>query len=153
MRRIVSAMALALLTAEAASAQNAPFCVVSSGGRQCHYYDAPTCQQRAVDVRGACVVNNSSGVQSPQQDTWGAFQRGARIGESMGSREPPASPQAGSNLGPVIDQFCRDLQRQDIAELETMPLQTDAEIQEYSRKLDIYWGRSERCFAMARAAR
>lgn len=103
-------------------------------------------------MRGACVVNNSSGAQSPQQDTWGAFQRGARIGE-MGSREPPATPQAASNLGPVIEQFCRELQQQDLAELDAIPVGTEQANQEYARRIDMYQARSQRCFAMARAAR
>jgi hypothetical protein len=34
-----------------------PFCVVSSVATQCWYYDAPTCQQAAQAVGGACIVN------------------------------------------------------------------------------------------------
>jgi hypothetical protein len=35
----------------------APFCVVTSYGEQCQYYDAPSCQRAAQQARGGCVVN------------------------------------------------------------------------------------------------
>ncbi|MDP3491780.1 MAG: hypothetical protein Q8R82_01605 [Hyphomonadaceae bacterium] len=50
-----AAFAVGLMTAGAATA--APFCVVTSFGTNCWYYDAPSCQRAAADARGACVVN------------------------------------------------------------------------------------------------
>jgi hypothetical protein len=38
-------------------AAGAPFCVVTSYGTNCWYYDAPSCQRAAQSARGACVVN------------------------------------------------------------------------------------------------
>lgn len=38
-------------------ASGPPFCVVTSYGNQCYYYDAPSCQRAAQSARGACVVN------------------------------------------------------------------------------------------------
>lgn len=40
-----------------AEAIAAPFCVVSSSGRQCHYYTRSTCEGLARQVDGACVAN------------------------------------------------------------------------------------------------
>jgi hypothetical protein len=36
----------------------APFCVVTSYGTNCWYYDAPSCQRAAEQARGACVVSD-----------------------------------------------------------------------------------------------
>jgi hypothetical protein len=37
----------------------APFCVVTSYGKNCWYYDMPSCQEAAVSSRGACVINQN----------------------------------------------------------------------------------------------
>ncbi len=47
---------IAVLTAGVATA--APFCVVTGAGKQCFYYDEPSCERAATSLRGACVVNN-----------------------------------------------------------------------------------------------
>jgi hypothetical protein len=39
------------------SAVAAPFCVVASYGKQCWYYDEPSCQRAAAIARGGCIVN------------------------------------------------------------------------------------------------
>lgn len=44
------------LACVATQALAAPFCVVASYGRQCFYYDYPSCQRAAANVGGACVV-------------------------------------------------------------------------------------------------
>lgn len=155
MHRIVPALALALF-ASSAIAQNAPFCVVSASGRDCFYYDAPTCQQRAADVRGACVVNGAANNQGNQggSDWFNNAARGYEAGRRQ--REDNATEstvESGSNLRPIIEQFCRELQQQDLAELDAIPVGTDQANQEYARRIDIYQARSQRCFAMARAAR
>lgn len=58
-RRVPTAlMAGAVILVAAISAwAEAPFCVVAAFGRQCFYYDAPSCQQAAAAARGACVAN------------------------------------------------------------------------------------------------
>lgn len=135
MRRIVPALAVFLFATSAAAQNGPPFCLVDANGTRCWYYDLPSCQRDARASGGGCVVNQQQATPPPQSDVWGAFNRGANAGRRGADQAPPNQAVPTSNLGPVIEQFCRDLQRQDIAELEAMPV------------------RSERCFAMARAAR
>jgi hypothetical protein len=47
--------AIASLTSLPAMA--APFCVVASFGKQCWYYDEPSCQRAAAAIRGGCIIN------------------------------------------------------------------------------------------------
>jgi len=47
-----------MLAFRSAAAIAAPFCVVSASGKQCYYYDAPSCNRAAAMVNGACVVND-----------------------------------------------------------------------------------------------
>lgn len=77
----------------------------------------------------------------------GAFARGAEIGRRVRQdREELEASETRNDLR----QFCRDLQAQDIAELDRMmPFESEAEIQEYERLLGIYSARSNRCFALA----
>jgi len=51
----VSVFALGLLTSGACF--GAPFCVVTSSGKQCWYYDEPSCERAAAAGRGGCIVN------------------------------------------------------------------------------------------------
>jgi hypothetical protein len=54
----VALVTAAVIVATAISGwAEAPFCVVAAFGRQCFYYDAPSCQQAAAAARGACVAN------------------------------------------------------------------------------------------------
>jgi hypothetical protein len=39
-------------------ALSAPFCVVTSYGKNCYYYDADACQDAARSANGMCVVND-----------------------------------------------------------------------------------------------
>lgn len=43
----------------------APFCVVTSYGRQCYYYDNPSCQRAAASSNGACVINQEEAKPAP----------------------------------------------------------------------------------------
>ena len=36
---------------------DSPFCVESSAGRVCDYYDGPSCRQAAAAANGTCVIN------------------------------------------------------------------------------------------------
>ena len=150
MRRALVVLALALF-ATTASAQNAPFCAVDATGTRCWYYDMQSCRE-AVGTRGACVVNQSRDTSSSQPDAWDAFRRGAEAGRDLRNGPAPETPvPATSNLAPIMEQFCRELQRQDIAELDRL---IDAgQMDEYERLLPLWWDRSDRCFAIARAAR
>jgi hypothetical protein len=49
---IVSILALGATLASAA-----PFCAVTAAGKQCYYYDEPSCEPAAA-ARGACVINS-----------------------------------------------------------------------------------------------
>jgi hypothetical protein len=42
----------------------APFCVVTSYGTNCWYYDAPSCQRAASSANGMCVVNQQEQARS-----------------------------------------------------------------------------------------
>src|SRR3989442_3284418 len=59
--RLSSAFVLSLSLAGAASAQDAPFCVVSAAGTHCVYTDAVACRQAAAVSRGACVARVPAG--------------------------------------------------------------------------------------------
>jgi hypothetical protein len=56
---ICRTIAAVALTAVSTFATAAPFCVVTSAGRQCFYMDEPTCERAAASARGACVINQS----------------------------------------------------------------------------------------------
>lgn len=56
MKRVI-VIALWLLLPGAAIAQQAPFCVVSGAGQQCHYYVMQSCQSAARTFQGMCVAN------------------------------------------------------------------------------------------------
>jgi len=43
----------------AIAAGAAPFCVVTSFGKQCNYYDEPSCERAAASMRGGCVLNEN----------------------------------------------------------------------------------------------
>src|SRR2546427_10300546 len=59
--RLSSAFVLSLSLAGAASALDAPFCVVSAAGTHCVYTDAVACRQAAAVARGACVARVPAG--------------------------------------------------------------------------------------------
>jgi hypothetical protein len=150
---------LALSAPKAEAQASAPFCVVSRAGTSCFYYDAHACREAAERERGACVVNQSSqggaGGGQVQPDVWGAFRRGAEAGRAA-EREPPViqSNPAQSNLGPILLQFCREMTAQDVAELDRMlPLEGDEEIENYTRLLDMYHARTQRCYAIVDSQR
>lgn len=72
-----------LLLPEIAVAQ-APFCVVSSYGEDCNYYDAKQCQQTAGWRNGMCVARQKpQGQQLQLYDIAGSAQRGAEAGQRM----------------------------------------------------------------------
>lgn len=48
----------AALTLCAAAASAAPFCVVTGMGKQCYFFDEPSCQRVAASQNGACVINS-----------------------------------------------------------------------------------------------
>ena len=80
--------ALILLAASDASAQSAPFCVISSSGRsQCSYQSLGYCRQVAQATGGMCAPNTQSGSDSNQSrpSSFGeGFARG--FNESRNSR-------------------------------------------------------------------
>ena len=51
------ALLIVMLLSGGAAVAGAPFCVVSSFGKQCTYYDEPFCQRTANTLHGACVIN------------------------------------------------------------------------------------------------
>jgi len=53
---LIAAILLSLSFTDIAFA--APFCVVTSYGENCWYYDANSCRQAASSTNGACVINN-----------------------------------------------------------------------------------------------
>jgi hypothetical protein len=59
MTSICRALGTALACAVSSAAIAAPFCTVSQYGTNCVYFDAPSCQQAAANIRGACVVSSS----------------------------------------------------------------------------------------------
>lgn len=74
-----------------ASAQQAPFCVVSQTGHQnCFYYSLDSCRQAATSLNGICATNSSSSRSQPvypsnnsiqQPDIAGSFQRAYAEGQ------------------------------------------------------------------------
>lgn len=70
---------LALLPASV-SAQNAPFCVVSSAGERCFYYSADQCRTAAASANGMCVAR-SSAPQRSQPSLFDMHQQNAEAGE------------------------------------------------------------------------
>jgi hypothetical protein len=57
MRSFSSAAFLAFGMFGASACVAAPFCVVTSFGKQCYYYDEPSCERAAAVARGGCIVN------------------------------------------------------------------------------------------------
>jgi hypothetical protein len=140
----------------AATALAAPFCLVTaSGGTQCDFYDMPSCRAAAERMRGACVVQQQASPQIQQSDPNGAFWRGY-TGATQGGGSPPPTqapaPQGSSAMATEAwRQFCDQLQSQDLAELDALiPTITDHQ-DEYQRKFDMYYARSQRCWALVRA--
>lgn len=66
-----------ILAMVAGSAAAAPFCVVTSYGQNCYYYDMPSCERAAAQQRGACVVQDerreSSTYEPPRQSSGAPF--------------------------------------------------------------------------------
>jgi hypothetical protein len=58
MHKSARAAAALVATSLATIANAAPFCVVTGAGKQCFYFDAPTCQRIAAASSGACVTND-----------------------------------------------------------------------------------------------
>jgi hypothetical protein len=73
------AAAFALLAVPGTS-KAAPFCVVTSSGTNCWYYDAESCRQ-AAGQRGACVVNSNES--SPAQPNFINSSAGARDAQEL----------------------------------------------------------------------
>ena len=64
MKHIAKLLILSVIAvASSEQAFAAPFCAVFSFGRQCYYYDLPSCQ-KAAGTAGACVINQDE-VQAP----------------------------------------------------------------------------------------
>jgi len=148
--------AVALLTAEAV-AQTAPFCAVTAAGAQCFYYSRQACL-RAAGSDGACVANTAQSGGSgadrqplPQQITpnpWSAFSQGVEIGEHDRERaEEDRYEDAVQDRREEWRRFCRDMTRQDSAELDR--LDASANLPEWERKMEMYSQRTERCYALA----
>lgn len=81
----------------ASSALAAPFCVVSSSGQQCFYYDYPSCQQAAETARGACVANGNEQQQRSQSSTGAPFCVVASFGRQCFYYDAPSCQQAAAS--------------------------------------------------------
>lgn len=154
MQRLIPALALVLF-ASSAAAQNAPFCLVDATGTRCQYYSLPDCERDARVMQGGCVVNaNRGGNQGSSGSDW--FNNATRNYET-GRQQPDsgatqATQPARSNLGPVVEQFCREMRDQDLAELDRLISEGHVD-DNYERLFAMWSARSDRCFAIARAAR
>ncbi len=133
-------LALALLTGQAAAQSQAPFCVVDAAGTRCMYYSLPACRQSA-GPNGACIVNSQRdpAPTASQPNFWDNAARSYEAGRRARNDRSSANWR----------QFCQDMQAQDIADLDRMPFATQNDIDEYSRRMDVYAARSQRCFSLA----
>lgn len=146
--RYVLAAAFALLVAGSASAQEVQFCVAISGrAPQCHYRDAPSCEEAAARARGACVVrtDQSRPMRDPM-DVFDAWDAGQAWGEREGRRAQDARNERSSQED--WRRFCEELRDQDLAELDR--LVKAGETDTWERLFPLYWARSDQCFAQAR---
>lgn len=65
MRNTLSGQLLAVGLFASATCIAAPFCVVSAVGKQCYYYDEPSCEQAAAMQRGGCILNSNELAPAP----------------------------------------------------------------------------------------
>lgn len=56
MRTIIGAAAMLIFSGAAVAA---PFCIVTASGKQCYYYDSPSCERAAASARGASLINDA----------------------------------------------------------------------------------------------
>lgn len=82
---LVFAIALAATSHVARASGNAPFCVVTSYGENCWYYDANQCADQATRQRGMCLHKGQAQQQPANNplDISGSYQQGYSFGQQM----------------------------------------------------------------------
>src|SRR5688572_9132997 len=111
MRR--ATLALCLFLAPSTALAQSAFCVTWAGGTQCTFNSAQDCRERARDLDGACVANAAR--QGSSENFWSRATRSYEAGQdARDEREVGAV----TSRNDAWRQFCRDMTRQDSAELD-----------------------------------